>query len=141
MIAIGLLILLLITIAVGYLLLNPWLFGICQPSLYCLDNSVGPALATPLYWGTHWLLPLSIVLIFVRREVFNSWWKVALPLGILSLILILISPPIHGFIDEPDRTTVTEMMVWIIDVVSTIVILWKYWRLSRTPKVKPAQIG
>jgi hypothetical protein len=130
-----LLILSLVAIAVGYLLLNPWLIGLCSTNSYCLDSSLIPALGTPLFWGMQWLPLLFFILIFIRREVFSAWWKVILPLSIPAIWIIIISPPFPDFL-VTDRTTITALMVKLIMIISTIVVAWKYWRLYRAKACK-----
>jgi len=122
----------LFAIIMGYFLLHPELFMTCPARLYsnCIAEFWSEGIASPLYWGLRWLPPLFFVLIFVRPEIFRAWWKVILPLSIVALLLICISPPLPDFY-TPDRTNVTERMVWLIEIVSAFVIGWKYWRLSR----------
>ena len=121
-------------IAVGYLLLHPWLTGLCPDQVYCMSQA-WDGVGHPLYWGTRWLPFFFLALIFVRREVFQSWWKFAAIFSILPLLLIIVSPPL-GEMFTPDRTYVTERMVQLFVIVSVLFIAWKYWRLSRTHDAK-----
>ena len=133
----------LLAILFGYFLLSPWLIGLCPIDSYCLDDSLNFGIGYPLYLSIRILPLIFFTLIFVRKEVFSTWWKIITPLSILLLFIIISTPyEYHGWIQLwPDRTAMTHLMVYVFVIVSIIVILWKYWRLSRTPKVKPAQIG
>ncbi len=131
-----LLILVIVGMAAQYLIFHSWIIGICGNQVYCLDYSTYIGVGEPLYWGLPWLLPLCLIVIFVRREVFNAWWKVILPLAIIALFIIINTPYEYQGITFYllDRTQVTERMVWLIDLVSAIVIIWKYWRIWRMGK-------
>ena len=109
-------------------------------SINCFGDDWTSGIGEPLFWSTWLLPPLFFGLTFVRREVFNAWWKVILPVAILALFLIVISPPLRDFM-TPGRTEVTDIMVKFFVVVSLLVIAWKYWRLSRASKAKPAKVG
>jgi hypothetical protein len=120
----------------GYFLINPELIGLCPTVAHnCLNDALNFGLGFPLYLSIRWLLPLFLLLFFVRKEIFTTWWKVILPFAILGLILIVISPPLPDLL-TPDRTKVTDLVVKGIVIVSLIVIAWKYWRLSVVNKRK-----
>jgi hypothetical protein len=132
----------LVLIPVGYFLLHPDLVGLCQNNSggNCFDDSISFGIGKPLFWST-WLLPLLFFgIIFVKREVFNTWWKVILPIAVVAFYAIAISPPLQDFM-TPGRTEVTSLMVKLIVIVSLVVIAWKYWRLSRASKVKHTHLG
>jgi hypothetical protein len=141
-VAILLFILSLVLIPIGYFLLHPDLIRLCPKNLdaNCLSQSISFGVGKPLFWSTWLLPPLFFVLIFVKREVFNAWWKVILPISILALYLIIVSPPLQDFL-TPGRTQVTSIMVKLIVISSLVVIAWKYWRLSRVSKTKSAGRG
>ena len=125
----------LIAILIGYILLHPDLFGICAKNLAsnCLDQSLSFGVGEPLYVGIRFFPILFLVLIFVPKEVFGLWWRVLLPFFIISLLFICTSPVEHSLL-TPDRTEVTEKLVWLIMAVSVCVIAYKYWRLRRAGK-------
>ena len=123
----------LIGIGVSYLLLrHPDLVGLCPVGFEtnCLDGFLLFGVAKPFYWGTRFLPLIFLVLIFVRKEVFNAWWKVFLPFFLVAFFFILTAEPL-GSLLWPDRTFMTERMVQILVGISALVIVWKYWRLSK----------
>ena len=140
-VAIALLVLSLLSILLGYFLMYPAITNWCGGmGINCFGDDWTSGVGEPLFWST-WLLPILFFgLIFVRREVFNAWWKVILPISVIALYLIAVSPPLQDFM-TPGRTQVTSLMVKFIVIVSLLVIAWKYWRLSRNSKTKPAQRG
>ena len=86
------------------------------------------------FWSIYLLPVLFFVLAFIRREIFSAWWKVALPVGIVFLVVIFVTPPLGENISA-DRTTMTAALVKIFVFVSAIVIAWKYWRLRSGRKI------
>lgn len=122
----------LVAILIGYFLLHPEIIGLCPRGLdmNCLNQNLSFGIGEPLYWSIRWLPVLFLSLAFVRREVFIAWWKVMIWFFILALLLIVISPTTQTFF-TPDRTTVTDLVVKVIVIVSIVVVLWKYWRLSK----------
>ncbi|MDO8514337.1 MAG: hypothetical protein Q7S50_02215 [bacterium] len=118
-------------ILTGYLLLHPTIVGLCtDPNNNCLSEFWRYGVAKPLFWGTQWLPFFFFALIFVRKEVFQSWWKFGALFAILPLLLIIVSPPL-GEMFTPDRTLITERMVQLFVIASAIFIGWKYWRISK----------
>lgn len=135
-VAIILFILSLLSILLGYFILYPAITNWCGGlNINCFSDNWTSGVGEPLFWST-WLLPILFFgLIFVRREVFNAWWKVILPVSVAAFVIIVISPPLQDFM-TPGRTEVTSLMIKIIVIVSLAVILWKYWRLSKVSKTK-----
>jgi len=125
----------LVLIVVGYILSNPNSFGLCVGNGGgCISQNTLFGIGFPLFQAIYLLPVLFFVLAFVRREVFNTWWKVALPVGIVFLVVIFVTPPLGENISA-DRTTVTAALVKIFVFVSAIVIAWKYWRLRSGRKI------
>jgi hypothetical protein len=135
-ISIGLFVLSILAILSGYFLMYPAVTNWCEVFVInCFTDNWTFGIGQPLYWSTRLLPVLFLALIFVRREVFNAWWKVILPLSIPAFLLIAISPPLPDFL-TPDRTEMTDTMVKLIVIVSAIVIAWKYWQLHRAKMMK-----
>ncbi len=129
-------------IPLGYFLLHPDLIGLCPKNLNanCLSESIDFGIGKPLYWSIRWLPLLFFVLIFVRKEVFATWWKVTGLVAVVALLLIVTSPVMPAFL-TPDRTEMTDLMQKVFVIISVIVIAWKYWWLSRNAKTKPTRVG
>lgn len=124
-----LLILSVAAIGFGYLLLwRPDLLGMCPAGIMCLEEFWTFGVGQPLFWGLRLLPVLFLVLVFVRREVFNTWLKCTWWLAVVGLILIALTPyQFTGYM--PDRTKITGLVVEVYVAVSFLVIAWKYWRL------------
>lgn len=116
-------------VGIGYLILQqPQLFGLCSLNTPCYSEFWTYGLAKPLFWGLRLLPVLFLVLVFVRREVFNTWLKCTWWLAVVGLILIALTPyQFTGYM--PDRTKIAGLVVEVYVAVSFVVIVWKYWRL------------
>lgn len=125
-----LLILSLLAITCGYLLSHPTLLWWCvNGQVVCIGQGVQYGVALPLYTATRLLPVLFCVLIFVRTEVFTAWWKIATPLSLILLTVIVFTPSIRENPLQFDRTHVAILCEGLLLVVSALVILWKYWLL------------
>lgn len=118
-------------IGVGYVIYHPWLVGWCQQVVECLDQSTVFGIGEPLLVSLKLLPLLFFVLIFVRKEVFSMWWKIALPLGVVFAFLGAGQPydPKGLNVYLPDRTIFTGQLVWLFVVISAVIIAWAYARL------------
>ena len=122
-----------VAIGLGYLLLHPVIIGWCSPEIdvNCLGESIAFGIGSPFYWSIRWLPFFFFALIFVRKDIFQSWWKFGVLFAILPLLLIVVSPPI-GEMFTPDRTLITERMVQLFVIASALFIGWKYWHLRKS---------
>ncbi len=121
-------------IILGYYISHPELAGWCEGDQSdCMSQAVLFGIGHPLYLATRWLPFFFFALIFVRKEVFQSWWRFGALFAILPLLLIIVSPPL-GEMFTPDRTLITERMVQLFVIASTLFIAWKYWRLRKVRK-------
>lgn len=126
-----LLILSLLGILSGYLISHQEVLSLCESGQAgCVNQSLLFGVGHPLYLSIYLLPVLFAVLLFVRKEVFSFWWKAMLPFALVGLFFIVISPPLPELL-TPDRTFVTERVVWILVGISIILIAWKYWRLHK----------
>ena len=128
---------LILGIIVGVLLFDPSWAGLCRPNIhgYCrtaLSRTVGE----PLVNGFFVLLPIPVILFFLRPEVFKTWAKfaaVALPLGII--LIAITSPQGSGSFATPDIDR--EIITWFVSilflVISLILILVKSLTLRKQP--------
>ena len=135
----ALLVLTLIGSGLGYLLLHPDVVGWCPIGLdsNCLGQDLAFGIGEPLYRGLWWLLPIFATVLFVRDEVFSAWWKSVLPIALVGLLFIVISPTTGSPLQLAfSRTTITTLVVQFVAIVSVLVIGWKYWRLSRINQTK-----
>lgn len=133
-VSIVLFILSLLLIAVGHLLSNPNIIGVCVGAgSGCISQSVLFGIGFPLSQALYLLPLLFLTLAFVPQSVFTAWGKVALPLGIFFLLWIISAPPLPESVSA-DRTTVTEGLVKVFVVISAIVIGLKWWSVRAGKK-------
>lgn len=95
-------------------------------------NHIYESFTHPLYFFTLYSLPLTILLVFIRRDVFNSWLKLALWAVPLSVIFIANTDVNSGgayfvlysfYRDDAARFTAI-----VFSVVSLALISWKYFK-------------
>lgn len=87
----------------------------------------------PLYFFSLYLLPLTIVLIFVSRSTFNSWLRLAVWLIPLALIFVSTQPVVAGFLST-DRDDAARFSAGVVTAVSFLLLISKWfaaWRQQR----------
>lgn len=85
---------------------------------------------SPTYFFALYLLPLTIVLIFVSRSVFNSWFKLAVWLIPLALIFVSTQPVVAGFLST-DRDDAARFSAGVVTAVSFLLLIWKWFAARR----------
>src|SRR3989344_3578725 len=104
-----------VLIVIGYFIFNPQYLGSCEPNQngYCrieLSRSLGEPLVLASLVG---LFPVSLILMFIKEEVFKTWSKfamVAIPLAVIWIALTPVqssSGAIAGIGIAEDRESVT----------------------------------
>ena len=71
---------------------------------------------------------VSLILFFLKDEIFNSWLKFTKWYLPIAIILIVIFPSHAGFL-SPDRETITWLSAALFLIISLLIIGWKSWRL------------
>lgn len=98
----------------------------------------------PLYLYALWALIPTIIVIFVRPEVFKYWLKFAIGWALLAVI-VLANIPVYpeggGYMNLFTTTRSAEATHYGIAfaVISLILIAWKYWRINRKEQTLPAR--
>jgi hypothetical protein len=129
----GLFLVSLALVGIGYMYKFPVSVGWCPPeNVYCISSTEYAEYGLPLYIGLRYLPLVFLVLLFVRKEVFETWWKVLAPFFLLLIYVFFKTPGLsHAWIQlTPDRTGMVLIMVNVILVVSAVVIVGKYALLS-----------
>jgi hypothetical protein len=123
----GLFLVSLILVGVGYIYSNPIAFGLCHDARCGGVNDIQLfAMGFPLYKGLRYFPLLFLSLIFVRKEVFSTWWKIMLPVGLLQLLIVLQAPAIAPNILSIDRQHITLFMVLVASGLSAIIVVCKH---------------
>lgn len=94
--------------------------------LVCSD--FGETKIQPLFWSFIPLLVTSLILFFVRREVFVTWAKIGLPLFVLMLAIIFYTynnePRVGGWVDwGSDDQLATVLLPPLFFLISLIIII------------------
>jgi hypothetical protein len=85
-----------------------------------------PGITYPLYFFSLYLLPLTIVLIFVSRSTFNSWLRLAVWLIPLALIFVSTQPVVAGFLST-DRDDAARFSAGVVTAVSFLLLISKWF--------------
>lgn len=89
----------------------------------------------PLYFFALYSLPLAIVLIFVRRDVFNFWVNPAIVILVVSLGFIATTPVSSAALISITRDDTARICACVFSAVSALLIMRKYYTLhSGHPK-------
>ncbi|HEY0011103.1 MAG TPA: hypothetical protein VGB97_04345 [Candidatus Paceibacterota bacterium] len=121
-----------LTLVVSVLYHYPAYVVSCRDADACLSQDAFFGTVQPLYQHAWLLIPVSLTLVFVRREVFFAWANVVLPLTALGILLAFSAEPVsHGFSPGlPDRAQVIAGWIRIIVVATVLVITFKQLQCS-----------
>jgi intracellular septation protein A len=115
-----------VVLAIGF----RYLSNLCiESSVACYTSVLHQSYASftiPLYFLTLYLLPLTIILIFIQREAFRSWFKFAAGAIPLLLIFIWTQPVYAQHILSTNRDDAARLAGGVFTVASLILIVWKY---------------
>lgn len=105
------------------------IFVFCQPdqSGICMGKYYSSAFS--VWGGSSAIFIVSILLFFVREEVFNSWKTFAYWWIPLSVLLILAAPSQGGGLISIDRELVTWWMAGLFFLLSLLIIAVKSYKL------------
>ncbi len=84
----------------------------------------------PLYFFALYSLPLVVILIFVSRQVFSSWLRLAAWALPLAFLFIATQPVVASFLST-DRDDAARLAAILFTVISLILITWKSIALRR----------
>ena len=119
-------------IVVGFFIVYPEYFGICGVDQNCIDSKfLIFNVAHPLVIGLIPLVPILVIMLFLSREVFETWKKFAIVLIPISVILITITPV---YCDAPlnlclDKKLITWLTSIGFSILSLIIIIYKSVRI------------
>ena len=125
-----LLVITILLILVGYYLTSPESFGLCSANElgYC-TTPYNRSLGQPLVLGLSSLVPVLLILMFLRQEAFTAWKKFAIWAIPAGAILIALTPVQSGGggigLPSIDREIATWIVSIVFLVVSFVIILRK----------------
>jgi hypothetical protein len=120
----------LVLLAVGFANFSQWCTSAGHLCYRTILDQIIPGITYPLYFFALYLLPLTIVLIFVSRSVFNSWFKLAVWLIPLALIFVSTQPVVAGFLST-DRDDAARFSAGVVTAVSFLLLIWKWFAARR----------
>jgi len=114
-----------VTAAVGFMLSDPISLEICRHNDISCDSAIGEGVGQPLMMGSVVFLIITFILLFTSQQVFNVWKKFALvfiPLGALAIIFTPIT--CHEFICF-DKESVIWAVSGLYIAISLLIIVYK----------------
>lgn len=122
----------LIALAISIVLLEPTTFGLCPLEYkYCFepyDDNIGQ----PVSVFALVLLIISLLLLFVREQKFNSWLRFAKYYLPIAAAIIFLSPGIDSTIGGFDKEFMTWLLAGIFFVVSLGIIIFSSRKRQNT---------
>ena len=102
--------------------------------IFCVYDA--KIVAEPLFFFLAALVPVFIILIFTKQQVFTTWKKFAIPYLIISAIILLIpSGGMGGFMGGgPDNEFFTIMLSGLFLIISILIIAIKSYKLRKKEK-------
>lgn len=122
-------------LAIGFLYFSIWCVfttHVCSDSWM---SQIHSSFTFPLYFFALYILPITIILVFVSRSVFKSWLKLAMWAVPLLLIFISTQPVVGSFLST-NRDDTARLAGEIFTVLSLLLIVWKYYVGRRASSVK-----
>ena len=122
----------------SFVLIYPVRFGLCSGvsdglnpiGPFCYFGVRGVSGLAIFYFSTSLFLT-SLVLVFLRKEIFNAWIKFAIwAFPLFVFFSIDAGGPNRGFF-IPNEEEFAIILSWTFAIVSLAIIAWKYWRLSK----------
>lgn len=105
-------------------------FVVCQPDQNGICTGKYYDSAFSVWGGSLIIFVISVILFFVREEVFRSWKSFAYWWIPVSAFLILLAPSQSGGLISIDRELVTWWMSGLFLLLSIAIIGWKSWKLK-----------
>ncbi len=99
-------------------------------------SHIYPYFTNPLYDFALYSLPLAIILIFISRTLFKSWFKLAVWLVPLLLLFIATQPVAPQSFLSTNRDDSARLAAQIFTVLSLSLVAWKYYASRRADSVK-----
>lgn len=126
---------------IGIVLANVYEIGLCK-TLFCFDI-VEDGIGVPVGFFSIVLFVLSFILLFLREEIFQSWWKFTKIFIPISLLLILVNSfSSHGSFLAGSLGFDAELTTWwtagLFFIISLIIIVYRTISIRRKEKLPRA---
>ncbi len=94
-----------------------------------------PEITYPIYFFSLYFLPLAIILIFIPREAFKSWFRFAVWAFPLAFIFVATTPVSFTGIGIDlfpfYRDDAARLAGEVVSVLSLLLVAWKWFSLRR----------
>jgi ABC-type dipeptide/oligopeptide/nickel transport system permease subunit len=122
---------LLVLLVIGFRYFSTWCIGSISSCYGSWIHQIYQYFTYPLHSFSLFVLPITIILIFVSRNIFNSWLKFAVWTLPLLLILIATQPVVSSFLST-NRDDAARLAGGVFAAASFLLIIWKYFSTRRT---------
>lgn len=116
---------------VGYNYFSLWCIFTTKICYGTTISHISLTIAQPLYFFSLFSLPIAIILIFVSRNIFNSWLKLAAWMVPLLLVFIATQPVNATHILSTNRDDAARLAGGVFAAASLILIIWKSFAARR----------
>ena len=122
-------------LVIGFRYFSNWCIftdGVCYGTII---SHISLTVTKPFFYFSLFLLPITIILAFVPREIFKSWLKFAAWAIPLSILYIAMTPVIDNSLLPFQRDDAARLAGQVFAVASLILIIWKYFSSRRPGQV------
>lgn len=116
--------------AIGFRYFSNW----CIDASSCYGtwvHQIALEITKPLFFFVIFCLPITLILIFVPRNIFSSWLKFAI-WAIPVLLLFISTQPVYSGFLSTDRDDAARLAGEVFAGVSLVLIVWKSVVARRT---------
>jgi hypothetical protein len=121
-----------VTILISLALALPEIFGLCgKNDTICIDEYIYKYDTVAMLLLV-FLIPIffiSVVLLFLREQVFNAWSKFSIIFLPIAIILVAITPKINGTLIGFDKESASLALATIFLIVSVFILAFKSFQL------------
>jgi len=108
------------------LVINPYVLGFCiENEKYCIFRSYSHTIGEPLFIISLSLMVCSLILFFMKDEVFKFWLKFAYIWIPLTSIFVIISPEYDSGLIPIEKESVSILFSVLFLLISIIIIISK----------------
>lgn len=118
--------LILALLAIGFRYFSQWCINSVPACYGTLIHQIALEVTKPLYNFSLFFLPIALILVFVPREIFKSWLKLAVWAIPLAIIYIASTPVIDNSLLPFYRDDAARLAGGVFAGISLILIIWKY---------------
>lgn len=114
---------------IAVVLTSPSSLGLCSAgNKFCFDP-YDEIIGQPLGILSVCLFFISMILLFLREQVFHAWSKFSVIFLPIAIVLIVIAPTINGTLIGFDKESAALWLAIIFLIVSLLIIVLKSFRL------------